>query len=548
MSPTRRDFLKYTGATSLLLASSDLVGNLLAQSPKGDPLTSKFKGLADLVLGEAKRAGCSYADVRFTRSVSSGVNASGGSDRNADAGFGGGGGGRGGRGGAGRGGGGRAGGRPGAAGFGVRVIHSGVWGFASSPIVTEDELRRITRIAAEVAKASAIAKKTDIKLAPVPAYTVYWSSPMKKDPTTVSTEEKQAFVQKVVDLAAANKQVSNVACSVGVNNEWRYFASTEGSYIEQETFEITPQFSVSAKVGDVTKTRTFTGVSKTGGWEVAEESEMVENAERIAAEAVEMTTAKPIGMGLKDLVLTPSHAMLTIHEIVAHATELDRILGYEANYAGTSFVKLSDVGKLKYGSKLMNITADRTMPGGMATIGYDDDGVKTMEFPIIRDGILVGLQTNRETAPQIGDKASKGCTSASSWRDYPFLRMPNVRLEAGPKGSPNVEQMIADTKDGVMIDGRGSYSIDQQRYNGQFGGNCFWEIKNGKKTRMVTDVTYNAITTDFWANLDLIGSQETWKMFGTGGDAKGQPTQTNSISHGSPHIRIKKIMVGAAYA
>jgi TldD protein len=546
MSPTRRAFLKYTGATSLLLASSDLVGELLAQSPKGNPLTSTFKGLADVVLGEAKKVGCSYADVRFTRSVSSGVNANGGSDRSADGG--GFGGGRGGRGGAGRGGGARAGGRPGAAGFGVRVIHSGVWGFASSPIVTEDELRRITRIAADVAKASSVAKKTDVKLAPVPAYTDYWSSPMKKDPSTVSTEEKQAYVQKVVDLVVKNKSVSNVTASVGITNEWRYFASTEGSYIEQETFEVTPTFSVSAKVGDVTKTRSFVGVPKTGGWETAEESEMVESAERIAAEAVEMTTTKPLGMGLKDLVLTPSHAMLTIHEIVAHATELDRILGYEANYAGTSFVKLSDVGKLKYGSKLMNITADRTMPGGMATIGYDDDGVKTMEFPIIRDGILVGLQTNRETAPQIGDKASKGCTSASSWRDYPFLRMPNVRLEAGPKGSPNVEQLIADTKDGVLIDGRGSYSIDQQRYNGQFGGNCFWEIKNGKITRMVTDVTYNAITTDFWANLDAIGSQETWKMFGTGGDAKGQPTQTNSISHGSPYIRIKKIMVGAAYA
>jgi TldD protein len=546
MDTTRRDFLKYTGA-GIVIASSDLVADLLAQSPKGNPLTSTFKGLADIALGEAKRAGCSYADVRFTRSVSSGVNASGGPDRDAAGGFGGGG--RGGFGGGGRGGGGRGGrGNRGAAGFGVRVIHSGVWGFASSPIVTEDEIKRITRIAAEVAKASAVAKKVDVKLAPVPAYTEYWSSPIRKEPASVSTEDKQAFVQKVVDAAVKVKGVSSVTANVGVNNEWKYFASSEGSYIEQETFEITPSFNVSAKVGDVVKTRSYVGVSKTGGWEVAEESEMLENAERIANEAVEMTTAKPVGMGLKDLVLTPSHAMLTIHEIVAHATELDRILGYEANYAGTSFVKLSDVGKLKYGSKLMNITADRTMPGGMATIGFDDDGVKTTEFPIVRDGILVGLQTNRETAPLIGDKASKGCTSASSWRDYPFLRMPNVRLEAGGKGSPNVEQMIADTKDGVLIDGRGSYSIDQQRYNGQFGGNCFWEIKNGKKTRMVTDVTYNAITTDFWANLDLIGSQETWKMFGTGGDAKGQPTQTNSISHGSPYIRIKKIMVGAAYA
>jgi len=544
MSPTRRDFLKYTAGSALVIASSDLVGDLLAQSPKGDPMTSSFKGLSDIALGEAKTGGCSYADIRFTRSVSSGVNANGGPDRDAAGGFGGG------RGGFGRGGGAgsrRAGGR-GAAGFGVRVIHSGVWGFASSPIVTEDEIRRITRLATEVAKASAIAKKVDVKLAPVPAYQTYWATPIVKLPSSVSQEDKQAYVQKVVDTASKIKGVSSVTASVQITNEWKYFASSEGSYIEQETWETSPSFNVSAKVGDVTKTRSFVGVPKTGGWEVAEESEMFENAERIANEAVEMTTAKPVGMGPKDLVLTPSHAMLTIHEIVAHATELDRVLGYEANYAGTSFVKLTDVGKLKYGSKLMNITADRTMPGGMATIGYDDDGVKTTQFPIIRDGILIGLQTNRETAPIIGDKASKGCTSASSWRDYPFLRMPNVHLEPGPKGSPNVEQIIADTKDGVLIDGRGSYSIDQQRYNGQFGGNCFWEIKNGKVTRMVTDVTYNAITTDFWANLDLIGDQSTWRMFGTGGDAKGQPTQTNSISHGSPHLRIKKIMVGAAYA
>jgi len=541
MSPSRRDFLKYTGAASLLVASNDLVAELIGQSPKGNPLTSSFKGLSDIVLTEAKRAGCTYADVRFTRSVNTGVNANGGPDAEP-------GGGRGGRGGAGRGGGARAGGRPGAAGFGVRVIHSGVWGFASSPVVTEDELRRITRVAADVARASAVAKKIDVKLAPVPAYTEYWSSPLKKDPGSVAADAKQAFVQKVVDTVLQNKQVSSVTAAVGVANEWRYFASTEGSYIEQETFEITPTFSVSAKVGDVTKTRNFVGVPKTGGWEVAEEAGMLENAERIAAEAVEMTTAKPIGMGLKDLLLMPAHAMLTIHEIVAHATELDRVLGYEANYAGTSFVKLSDVGKLKYGSTLMNITGDRTIPGGMATIGYDDDGVKTMSFPIVREGILVGLQTNRETAPLVGDKASKGCTSAMSWRDYPFLRMPNVHVEPGGSGSPTPEQLIADTTDGVLIDGRGSYSIDQQRYNGQFGGNCFWEIKNGRKTRMVSDVTYNAITTDFWGSLDAITGRESWEMFGTGGDAKGQPTQTNSISHGSPWLRIKKILVGAAYA
>jgi TldD protein len=549
----RRDFVKTMAMSGMAVAASDIVSDLIAQTPTGRVLESKFKGLSDIALGQAKTLGCTYADIRFTRSTNNGVNASGGSrDFEGFGGFGGGrgGGGRGGGvcgGGGGFGGGGAA-GPSGAAGFGVRVIHSGVWGFASSPIVTEDEIRRITRVATEVARASAIAKKVDVKLAPVQAYTEYWATPVVKPHADVPQDQKQAFVQKVVDAVVKNKGISTVTVSVQITNEWKYFASSEGSYIEQETWDTSPSFNVSARKDGVVKTRTYVGVPKTGGWEVAEEAELLESAERIAAEAVEMTTATPLGVGLKDLVLTPAHAMLTIHEIVAHATELDRVLGYEANYAGTSFVKVSDVGKLKYGSKLFNVTADRTIPGGMATIGFDDDGVKTTQFPIVREGILVGLQTNRETAPLIGDKASKGCTSASSWRDYPFLRMPNVHVEPGPAGSPTPEQLIADTKDGVLIDGRGSYSIDQQRYNGQFGGNCFWEIKNGKKTRMVTDVTYNAITTDFWGNLDAISGRESWRMFGTGGDAKGQPTQTNSISHGSPWVRIKRIMVGAAYA
>jgi TldD protein len=166
---------------------------------------------------------------------------------------------------------------------------------------------------------------------------------------------------------------------------------------------------------------------------------------------------------------------------------------------------------------------------------------------MVRDGILVGVSSNRETAHYIGDKESRGCTQASSWRDYPFLRMPNVHVDAGPKGSPTPEEIIADTKDGVLIDGSGSFSIDQQRYNGQFGGQAFWEIKNGKKTRAVTQVTYNAITTDFWANLDAVSGEESWQQFGVGGDAKGQPTQGQAVSHGSPWLRVRRIMVGGAY-
>jgi TldD protein len=330
--------------------------------------------------------------------------------------------------------------------------------------------------------------------------------------------------------------------------EWKYLATSEGSFIEQVFFYTTCGCNATATHQGQVKTRSYQPGSMTRGYEFVTESNLPAQAERVAAEAVEFAMAKPVGAGLKDLVLLPSHLALTIHEIIAHPTELDRIVGYEANYAGTSFVKVADLGKLKYGSKWLNIDADRTHPGAMSTVGYDDDGVKAQKWPIIKDGILVGLQTNRETAHYIGEQESRGCTFANHWRNYPFLRMPNIQMQAGPPGSPTADQMIADVKDGVLVDGSGSFSIDQQRYNGQFGGNAFWEIKNGKKTRMVTDFTYNAITTDFWGNLDAVGPPESWQHNGMGGDAKGQPVQSNRPSHGSAPCLIRKVMVGAAFS
>ncbi len=558
MSPSRRDFVKGLGATAALsMYSNDLVKQLIADSPSitRDATTSKFKGLSDIVMMEGKRAGCTYVDVRFT--MSSGLPGGNAMFRTAGAGGPGAGGGGGGGGGRGGGGGGRggAGGQQGiptdadrrSGGFGVRVIHSGVWGFASSPIVTEDELKRVTLVATEVAKASAIAKKADLKLAPVTPFVGNYKTPVLNDPQSVSATDKQKWAQAIVDKASKVQGVTAVNVGCSVNYEWRYFASTDGSYIEQELFTTSPTMSVTAKVGDVTKTRNYPGVAGTGGWEFAENCDFLAEAEQVATDAVEMCTAKPLGgAGLRDLLLSPSHAMLTIHEIVAHATELDRIVGYEANYAGTSFVKVSDVGKLKYGSKMFNVVADKTSTG-IGTVGYDDDGVKTQRWDIIKDGTLVGLQTNRETAHLMGEKESRGCTFGTTWRDYPFLRMPNLHVQPGPANSPTKADIIKDIKNGVMIDGRGSYSIDQQRYNGQFGGHIFWEIKNGKITRQCTDVTYNAITTDFWKNLVNITGPKEWQMFGTGGDAKGQPTQTNSISHGSPWLHIKGISVGGAF-
>jgi TldD protein len=546
MSPTRRSFIATMGAGAVGLYAHDLVAQIIADSPYGRAADSRFRGLSDIVLNEARRAGCSYADVRFTlrRNLPGGMAtyATGGAGAGGGPGAGGGGGGAGGE----------EGGVPDAndrqaAGFGVRVIHSGVWGFASSPIVTEDEIRRITRLAVEVARASAIAKKEDVRLTPVESYIEHYTTPLRINPVDVSETDRQAWAQAIVDRASTVQGVTRAQVTARPVYEWRYFASTEGSYIEQENYMLTPTLSVTARVGDVTRTRNYPAPALMGGWEVALESGLLEAAERVATEAVEMCTARPLGSpGPRDLVLAPAHAMLTIHEIVAHATELDRIVGHEANYAGTSFIRLEDLGRLKYGSSIFNVTADRTSPG-LASTGFDDDGVKTQEWPLVRDGILVGLQTNRETAHFIGEDFSRGCTYATTWREYPFLRMPNVHVDPGPPGSPTWQEMVADVKNGVLIDGRGSYSIDQQRYNGQFGGHAFWEIRDGRITRMVTDVTYNAITTDFWANLDAISGPDQWELHGTQGDAKGQPTQSQGVSHGSPWLLVRDIMVGGAF-
>jgi TldD protein len=535
---TRRRFLETTAATAGAACVTDAFLDLLAQ-PRA-PRDAKLRELADIALGEAKKLGASYADLRITRNRELSVAAR---DRVLAGGGPGGGGGGGGFGG---GGGPADNSRGDTFGFGVRVIVNGTWGFSSSPVVTPEEVRRVTRIAADVARASSIAKKFDVRLAPVEPYVDYFRTPITRDVFEIPLDELAAHVLAVNDAILKNKEVSRAMTRIYAQHEWKYLATSEGSHIEQDFYRTSPASLASARYQRVVRSRMYFPSPKTGGYEIVTDAKMLDHAERVAAEAVEFARAKPVSVGVKDLVLTPSHASLTIHEIVAHATELDRVVGYEANYAGTSFVKLSDVGKLKYGSKHFNVTADRTIPGGMATVAYDDDGVKTQQWPLVRSGILVALQTNRETAHFVGEKESRGCTFANHWRNYPFLRMPNVHVDAGPPGSPTPEQIIAGVKDGVLIDGRGSFSIDQQRYNGQFGGDCFWAIRNGKKAEMLADVTYNAITTDFWANLDAVSGPESWELNGLVGDAKGQPVQTNYPSHGSPWLLIRKMMVGAA--
>ena len=456
----------------------------------------KYREWSTVALGEAKRLGCSYADIRFTRNRAQSIaRAQRARSCAAAAGS-------------------AAATRPKRTASACASFTAACGALPAARSVTPEEIKRVAALATDVARASAVAKKRDVQLAPVPAYDQFWQVAIEKDPWPVPLEEKVEHLRSVTGTMQKNSSVlfavaiDELRARMEIPRDERRVVHRAGVPFHQ----LLPRRRPRAP-GTQVKTRSYERLAA-AGYEFLLKADLPGNAERIAAEAVEHSMAKPVERGLKDLVLLPSHLALTIHEIVAHATELDRIAGYEANYAGTSFVKIADVGKLKYGSKLFNVSADRTFPTGMATVGFDDDGVKAQKWPLVKDGILVGLQTNRETAHLMGEKESRGCTFANHWRNYPFLRMPNVQLEAGPKGSPTVDQMIADVKDGVLVDGMGSFSIDQQRYNGQFGGDAFWEIKNGKKTRMVTDFTYNAITTDFWANLDAVGPQETWEHHG----------------------------------
>jgi TldD protein len=528
---TRREFSRTVGlgAVGLTLAPSVIYARPSQAQPSlvKDP---KFRGWAEEALREARRLGCSYADIRFTMNRSNGIAVRNGQlATSGNIGFG-------------------SFGDEDTFGFGVRVVHSGVWGFSSSPNVAPEEIRRIVGIATEVAKASAMSKKFDVRLAPVKAYDTFWQTPIKVDPWEIPLGDKIALLVDATTRMQKNKDVLFANAAANFNYEWKFLATSEGSFIEQVFYYTACSMSATARRDGQVKTRTYNPGTQTKGYEFVTDSDLPGNAERVAAEAVEHAMAKPVGSGLKDLIMMPSHSALTIHEIIAHPTELDRIVGYEANYAGTSFITLKDLGKLTYGTKLMNVYADRTHPGGASTDGYDDDGVEAQKSDMVREGMLVGVQTNRETAHYTGENATRGCTFANHWRNYPFLRMPNIQMEPGPKGSPTVDQMIADVKDGVLVDGQGSFSIDQQRYNGQFGGDAFWEIRNGKRTRMVTDFTYNAITTDFWANLDAVGPPETWEHHGMGGDAKGQPVQSNRPSHGSAPMLIRRIMVGSAFS
>lgn len=429
-------------------------------------------------------------------------------------------------------------------GIGVRVIAKGAWGFAAAPAVTTAEAERVARDAVAIAKANAALMKRPVTLAPVPENVDVWQTALVKDPFKIAFEDKAELLLAINREAMKVAGVKFVTSWYAGDAEWKLFASTDGAYIEQEIVRLGPGYSVTAvddKRGEFVS-RDHDLAPRQAGWEYVEQSSLLADARRIGEEAVQKLKAPPVTPGKRDLILDPSNLWLTIHESIGHPTELDRAMGYEANFAGTSYATTDKRGTLRIGAPLLTFYADKTTPGGLATCGYDDDGVATQRWNLVENGVFVGYQTTREQAGWIGEQASRGCCYADSYASFPFQRMPNVSLAPGAK-ERSLDDLIAATDDGIVIVGNGSWSIDHQRLNFQFGGQTFWEVKHGKKVRMLRDVAYQANTFEFWKSCDALGGPTSWSLHGALNDGKGEPGQNNAVSHGCPPARFKKVNI-----
>ena len=441
-------------------------------------------------------------------------------------------------------------------GFGIRTLVDGAWGFAASHELTALEIDRVARQAVAQARANRAALVRPVVLASAtPAPNGVWRSPIEIDPFTIAIEDKVGLLLAANAAALDVRGARFVSSSMSFFRSDKTYANSEGTFTVQTHYRTLPSMSVTAVSADAAdfQSRDSTDVQPmASGYEHVTGARLVENAPRWAEEAVQKLSAKSVTEGRYDLVLHPTHLWLTIHESIAHPTELDRAMGYEANYAGTSFVSPPEsvLGKLRYGPEFMNIRGDRSEVGGLATTGWDDDGVAPDDFLIIRNGLVNDYQTTREQAPWLSwwyeregrPVRSHGCSYAQSWADVQFQRMPNVSLRPGDSDL-SWDDLIAATDRGIAIVGDGSFSIDQQRYNAQFGGQLFYEVRGGKIVGMLKDVAYQMRTPEFWNSLDMIGGARSYQLCGAYGDGKGQPAQSNAISHGCVPGRFRQATV-----
>jgi len=441
-------------------------------------------------------------------------------------------------------------------GCGVRALVDGCWGFAATRDLTRAAVTTAAREAVAIAKANRIARDRAVELAPVQAYpNATWKSAFTTDPFEVPLESKVDLLLKANAEAMKVPNVRFVNSILFFVKQDRQFASTEGSVIDQTLVRSWPLFNATAVAPDFSdfQSRQASEAAPMGrGWEYVLECDLVGNAKKWGEQAAEKLTAKSVEVGKYDLVLDPGNMWLTIHESIGHPTELDRAMGYEANYAGTSFIAPPEdmLGKLKYGPSFMNVQGDRSQVGALSTIGYDDDGEKPDDFLIVKDGIFNDYQTTREQAPWLRDWYAKqgkpvrshGCSYADSWGSVAFQRMPNVSLLPS-NDNTTWDDLVAGVDRGIAIIGDGSFSIDQQRYNAQFGGQVFYEIRGGKIAGMLKDVAYQIRTPDFWNSMDALGGKDTYELGGSFFDGKGQPSQVNAVSHGSPPTRFRQVNV-----
>jgi TldD protein len=489
--------------------------------PDLDPsfLALPLSTLTDAALSRAKELGCSHADVRIERILNAYRSFRDRALESSTDGE--------------------------TLGMSVRVVHEGVWGFAAGIDLTSDAAAALADRAVATARVSRPLTPDTVELADEPSYPdATWVSAYELNPFDVEEQEQQARMLDLSDRLLRSAGVSHTSASLWTVQENKYFANLAGTITTQQRVRVQPQLTA-VSVGEHGFATMRTLAAPMGrGWEYlsgaghdfdAEIGELPEHlAEHVAAPSIEA--------GRYDLVIDPSNLFLTIHESVGHATELDRALGYEAAYAGTSFATFDQLGSLHYGSSVMNVTGDRVVDYGLATIGYDDEGVAQQEFPIVSGGILVGYQLNRQMAEANGLGRSNGCAFADGPGSIPMQRMPNVSLQP-QSGGPSTDELISAVDHGIYVVGDKSWSIDMQRYNFQFTGQRFYRIEQGRLAGQVKDVAYQATTTDFWRSMEAVGNETTYALGGAFNCGKGQPGQIAPVSHGCPSALFRNINI-----
>jgi TldD protein len=536
----RKDFLYLTGmgVGATLMPNIPAFGRAINPEIALQPIDIALKKkMADIALNAARAKGATYADVRLSRHLNQSINTREQHVQNLI--------------------------NTESFGLGIRVIANGCWGFAATNKLDNDSIAKAAELAVRIAKGNSRLLTEPVQLAPQKSYgEVSWKTPIEKNAFEVPIKEKVDLLM-AVNAAASKAGATFINSSISMVNEQKYFASTEGSYIDQDIHRIYPNFTITKTDRDlgIVETRNALSAPMGLGYEYLipdnndkiqggifplyrKRYDMMEDVLLGTAQLDEKLKAKPLQPGKYDLIIDPTQLFLTIHESVGHPTELDRVLGYEANFAGTSFLTLDKwkSKKFNFGSKIVNFEGSKVLPGALGTVGYDDEGVKCGQWDIIKDGILVNYQTIRDQAHILGLTASQGCCYADSWDSVQFQRMPNVSLQPG-KVPLKAADLIKNTEKGLYMFGRNSYSIDQQRYNFQFSSQLCYEIRNGKIVGMAKDAAYQANTQEFWNSCSAICDESDFRLGGSFSDGKGQPQQVSAVSHGCSTTKFDKVNV-----